>query len=91
MTSLKPEQAAQPWSLCRRPWSLMYITAHGRALPCCIAPFSSRGYDSFTLGDATQQSLREIWNGAAYRSFRAALLSDSPHAACAGCGLRWSL
>ena len=31
----------------------MYFTAHGRALPCCIAPFSVRGYDSFTLGDAT--------------------------------------
>jgi MoaA/NifB/PqqE/SkfB family radical SAM enzyme len=91
-TSLRPEQATQqPWSLCRRPWSLMYITAHGRALPCCIAPFSARGYDSFTLGDATQQSLREIWNGAKYKAFRTALLSDSPHPACAGCGLRWSL
>ena len=43
----------------------MYFTAHGRAIPCCIAPFSMRGYDGFTLGDATQQSLREIWNGAA--------------------------
>ncbi len=90
-TSLKPGQGPQPWSLCRRPWSLMYITAHGRALPCCIAPFSARGYDSFTLGDATQQTLRDIWNGAAYQVFRAALLSDRPHAACAGCGLRWSL
>ena len=90
-TSLKPGETAQPWSLCRRPWTLMYITAHGRALPCCIAPFSSRGYDSFTLGDATQQTLREIWNGERYRDFRAALLSDRPPAACAGCGLRWSL
>ena len=33
----------------------MYFTAHGRAIPCCIAPFSMRGYDGFTLGDATQQ------------------------------------
>jgi MoaA/NifB/PqqE/SkfB family radical SAM enzyme len=89
--SLKPGETAQPWSLCRRPWTLMYITVHGRALPCCIAPFSVRGYDSFTLGDATQQTLREIWNGERYREFRAALLSDHPPAACAGCGLRWSL
>jgi MoaA/NifB/PqqE/SkfB family radical SAM enzyme len=89
--SLRPEETAQPWSLCRRPWSLMYITAHGRALPCCIAPFSQRGYDSFTLGDATQQTLRDIWNGVRYQTFRAALLSDDPHPACAGCGLRWSL
>jgi MoaA/NifB/PqqE/SkfB family radical SAM enzyme len=89
--SLKREQAALPWSRCRRPWSLMYFTAHGRALPCCIAPFSARGYDSYTLGDATQQSLREIWNGEAYQDFREGLMSDTPPKPCQNCGLRWSL
>jgi MoaA/NifB/PqqE/SkfB family radical SAM enzyme len=89
--SLKRQDETQPWSACRRPWSLMYFTAHGRALPCCMAPFSARGYDSYTLGDATQQTLREIWNGAAYREFRSALLSETPPRPCAGCGLRWSL
>lgn len=90
-TSLKQQKDTQPWSLCRRPWTLMYFTANGKALPCCIAPFSMRGYDGFTLGDATQQSLREIWNGPRYQEFRRALLSDKPPAACARCGLRWSL
>lgn len=80
-----------PWSLCRRPWTLMYFTANGRALPCCIAPFSQRGYEHYTLGNATQQSIREIWNGPAYQAFRAALHSDIPPNACANCGLRWSL
>jgi MoaA/NifB/PqqE/SkfB family radical SAM enzyme len=89
--SLAPQEEAHPWSLCRRPWTLMYFTAHGRAIPCCIAPFSLRGYDSFTLGDATQRGLREIWNGPRYQEFRNALLSDDPPRACAGCGLRWSL
>jgi MoaA/NifB/PqqE/SkfB family radical SAM enzyme len=89
--SLKRPDEATPWSGCRRPWSLMYFTAHGRALPCCIAPFSARGYDSYTLGDATQQTLREIWNGPVYQDFRAALLSDVPPKPCTGCGLRWSL
>lgn len=84
-------QRQEGWSACRRPWSLMYFTAHGRALPCCIAPFSARGYDSYTLGDATQQTLREIWNGPVYREFREALLTDAPPKPCAGCGLRWSL
>ena len=90
-TSLKKKTTDKPWSLCRRPWTLMYFTAHGRAIPCCIAPFSMRGYDSFTLGDATQQSLREIWNGQGYQDFRQALLSNRPPACCANCGLRWSL
>ena len=89
--SLKRQEGGSPWSLCRRPWTVMYFTANGRALPCCIAPFSQRGYENYTLGDATQQTLREIWTGPAYRDFRRALKSDKPPAACASCGLRWSL
>jgi MoaA/NifB/PqqE/SkfB family radical SAM enzyme len=89
--SLKRTDGDSPWSMCRRPWTVMYFTANGRALPCCIAPFAQRGYENYTLGDATQQTLREIWSGEAYGSFRDALLSDAPPSACAGCGLRWSL
>jgi MoaA/NifB/PqqE/SkfB family radical SAM enzyme len=89
--SLKRSDSSSPWSLCRRPWTVMYITANGRALPCCIAPFSQRGYENYTLGDATQLTLREIWSGPAYQAFRRALQSDKPPATCANCGLRWSL
>jgi MoaA/NifB/PqqE/SkfB family radical SAM enzyme len=89
--SLERHDDGSPWKLCRRPWTVMYFTANGRALPCCIAPFSQRGYEHYTLGDATRQTLQEIWNGPAYRAFRQALLSEHPSAACAGCGLRWSL
>jgi MoaA/NifB/PqqE/SkfB family radical SAM enzyme len=89
--SVRRTEDKASWSLCRRPWTVMYFTANGRALPCCIAPFSQRGYEHYTLGDATQQTVRAIWNGDVYRSFREALLSDEPPGACAGCGLRWSL
>jgi MoaA/NifB/PqqE/SkfB family radical SAM enzyme len=89
--SLARRADKNPWSLCRRPWTAMYFTANGRSLPCCIAPFSQKGYENYTLGDATQASLREIWNGPAYQAFRDALQSDSPPRSCANCGLRWSL
>ncbi len=85
------KQDDRAWTTCRRPWSLMYFTAHGRALPCCIAPFSVRGYSNYTLGDATQQELREIWNSPEYQGFRTSLLSDAPPAPCRNCGMRWSL
>src|SRR5262249_52510579 len=42
--SLKRSDNDSPWSLCGRPWTVMFFTANGRALPCCIAPFSQRGY-----------------------------------------------
>jgi MoaA/NifB/PqqE/SkfB family radical SAM enzyme len=89
--SLKRAADDKPWATCRRPWSLMYFTAHGRALPCCIAPFSARGYETYTLGDATQDTLRDIWNSPAYRGFRTSLLGEAPPAPCQNCGLRWSL
>ncbi len=89
--SIKQQKDDAPWSLCRRPWSLMYITANGRVLPCCIAPFSMKGYGAFTLGNATQASLKEIWNGGEYQRFREGLLTSAPPPACANCGLRWSL
>jgi MoaA/NifB/PqqE/SkfB family radical SAM enzyme len=89
--SLKRSDSGSPWSMCRRPWTVMYFTANGRALPCCIAPFSQRGYENYTLGDATQQTLREIWTGPAYQNFRSSLLSDHPPSPCKNCGLRWSL
>ena len=90
-TSLKMATDKNPWALCRRPWTVMYFTANGRALPCCIAPFSQKGYENYTLGDATQATLGQIWNGPAYQSFRAAIQSDNPAKACTSCGLRWSL
>ncbi|MFG1238779.1 radical SAM protein [Xanthobacter autotrophicus DSM 597] len=89
--SLKRPEDGSPWSMCRRPWTVMYFTANGRALPCCIAPFSQRGYENYTLGDAKTQPLSDIWHGDAYKAFRAGLLSETPPAACANCGLRWSL
>lgn len=89
--SLKRPEEGSPWSMCRRPWTVMYFTANGRALPCCIAPFSQRGYENYTLGDAKTQPLSDIWHGDAYKAFRAGLLSETPPAACANCGLRWSL
>ena len=58
--SVRGTTSDKPWSLCGRPWTVMYFNANGRALPYCIAPFAQRGYEHYTLGDATQQSLAPI-------------------------------
>ena len=89
--SIKKSRDDSPWTLCRRPWWLMYLTPTGRAIPGCIAPLSKHGDGRFTRGEAPQQTLREIWNGRAYQEFREQLLSPAPPRACANCGLRWSL
>lgn len=83
--------AERPWMACMRPWTTAYITANGNALPCCISPFATNDYRNLQLGNVFEQPFAEIWNNKRYRTWRESLLSDSPHKACAGCGVYWSL
>jgi radical SAM protein with 4Fe4S-binding SPASM domain len=88
---LSPDENRRPWSACRRPSSLMYVTANGNVLPCCFSPFTTRDFPSLILGNAFEHPLAEIWNGQAYQRFRVALLSDTPPDTCDRCGTYWSL
>ena len=83
--------AKMPWSKCYRPHTLMYITANGNVLPCCISPFSTIDYSSIVLGNAFESSLEEIWLGPKYTDFRERLQTESPSKCCRGCGVLWSL
>ena len=80
-----------PWTRCYRPSTLMYITANGNVLPCCIAPFATVDYASIILGNVFNESLEDIWCGAGYRNFRKQHQSPTPPQCCRGCGVRWSL
>jgi radical SAM protein with 4Fe4S-binding SPASM domain len=83
--------AESPWRKCYRPSTLMYITANGNVLPCCIAPFSSVDYASIILGNVFENSLEEIWSGPEYRKFRKRHQTETPPECCRGCGVQWSL
>ena len=81
-----------PWRGCMRPWSLMYITANGTALPCCISPFAAEDFTSIVLGNVLQDSLLAVWNGERYQALRAAVNSAGPAPwPCQFCGVKWSL
>jgi len=56
----------ESYKACRRPWSLMYVTANGNVLPCCIAPFTAAHYDGMVLGNIFEETAEEIWNGQRY-------------------------
>jgi MoaA/NifB/PqqE/SkfB family radical SAM enzyme len=91
--SLAAARAADftPWQACMRPWTTAYVTANGNCLPCCISPFATHDYESLVMGNLLEQPFAEIWNNPLYQKWRADLLSVSPHKACAGCGVYWSL
>ncbi len=89
--SLTPARGDRPWSACRRPWSLVYVTVHGNVLPCCIAPWITEHYEGIILGNLFRQSLEEIWWGERYLAFREGIQTDIPPEPCRGCGVKWSL
>jgi len=80
-----------PWQACMRPWTSAYVTANGNCLPCCISPFATHDYESLIMGNLFEQPFEEIWNNAIYQKWRTDLLSATPHKACSGCGVYWSL
>jgi len=79
------------WQKCFRPKTLMYITANGNVLPCCISPFSTSDYSSIILGNVFESPLKEIWLGSKYKDFRKTHQTDTPPKCCRGCGILWSL
>ena len=79
------------WQKCFRPKTLMYITANGNVLPCCISPFSTADYASIILGNVFESPLQEIWLGSKYTDFRKTHQTDTPPKCCRGCGVLWSL
>jgi len=80
-----------PWSKCYRPLTLMYVTANGNVLPCCISPFATVDYGSIILGNVFENSLEEIWSGSKYEDFRQQHQTATPPKSCRGCGVQWSL
>jgi len=84
-------EAGLPWSKCYRPLTLMYVTANGNVLPCCISPFATVDYDSIILGNVFKNSLEEIWMGSKYENFRQQHQTATPPKSCRGCGVQWSL
>jgi MoaA/NifB/PqqE/SkfB family radical SAM enzyme len=89
--SLTPARDGQPWSACRRPWTLAYVTVGGNVLPCCIAPWITGHYDGIVLGNLYREPLEAIWWGDRYRRFRRDLQTAAPPEPCRGCGVKWSL
>jgi MoaA/NifB/PqqE/SkfB family radical SAM enzyme len=76
---------------CLRPWRLVYVTAQGNVLPCCIAPFAARRYENIVLGNAFAQPLTAIWHGERYAAWRDGIEAGRPLDPCSRCGLEWSL
>jgi MoaA/NifB/PqqE/SkfB family radical SAM enzyme len=92
--SLTRDFGERPWSGCRRPYTLTYITSSGNVLSCCFAPFGHKNAREYkeerVLGNIFEASMTDIWQGETYQAFRRAFESHQPAKHCAQCGLNWS-
>ena len=65
MASLGDYEAYPAWMPCPYPWKYLVVQWDGSVVPCC------RDYNGENvMGNVRDRSLREIWEGAAYRAFR---------------------
>jgi radical SAM protein with 4Fe4S-binding SPASM domain len=68
---------------CVLPWIHMSVEPSGSVLPCCIGKTQ--------LGNAKNNSLKEIWNDTAMTTLRKDMLEDKPSAGCSKCYERESV
>lgn len=68
---------------CDWPWSGMYFSYDGQAMPCCMIATPDR----LSLGNATTQTVQEIWDSPGYHDFRRQLDSPEPPAICRSCSV----
>lgn len=61
-------------------WQRVYIGPDGEVVPCCLA-----GIPHF--GTLLDRPFRDIWNGDAYRTWRAHVFTAEPHGPCRNCYL----
>lgn len=73
--------AMESKAFCMLPWVHLYVSPHGYANPCCLAPWEQ----DQVLGDLNKQSVAEVWNGEPMRELRRKMLRDQPDKRCWQC------
>ncbi|MBX6312688.1 MAG: SPASM domain-containing protein [Isosphaeraceae bacterium] len=68
---------------CNWPWTGVYVSYQGLAMPCCMVATPDR----IQLGNMAEAGAQAVWNGEAYRAFRAALSSEMPPEVCRSCAI----
>ena len=68
-------------TFCMYPWVHLNLDPNGDAKPCCAAEWR----DVKPLGNASQQSMKEIWNSPEMKQLRSDMLTETPNKRCMRC------
>lgn len=64
---------------CMVPWIHLHSFPNGQAYPCCLSDMNH------PIGNLKEQTMRDVWNGPAYRTMRKNMLEDKPCKECTKC------
>lgn len=73
----RPERVGHGY--CREPWRSAMVLGNGDVHVCCVPG------DDMRMGNLNEQSMEDIWNGAAYQRFRRQVNSPTPPRTCQRC------
>lgn len=65
---------------CMDPWDFLFILQSGRVRPCCVLENN--------MGNLSEQTFEEIWQGDKYKELRSNILSNTPPKGCVTCSSR---
>jgi len=66
-------------TFCMIPWIHLHGFPDGRAYPCCLAD------SQLPVGNFRKNTMKEVWNGVAYRRMRTNMLNDKSCKECSKC------
>ena len=64
---------------CMIPWIHVHAFPNGQAYPCCL------GESDYPIGNLHENTIREVWNGSAYKTMRKNMLEEKPCKECTRC------
>lgn len=66
-------------NLCIAPWVHLHTWPNNKVYPCCLTPME------YTIGDLTNNTIEEVWNGQPLRDMRAQFMNDERPESCYRC------
>lgn len=64
---------------CMMPWIHLHLLPSSSVVPCCVWPYDK------PLGNAKEQTIKQIWNGESYQELRLKMLRDEKVENCSQC------
>jgi radical SAM protein with 4Fe4S-binding SPASM domain len=79
LTAEQTRKLTESETFCMIPWIHMHGIPDGRAYPCCL------GEMHLPIGNFKENTMKEVWNGVAYRRMRTNMLNDKSCKECTRC------